>query len=236
MLAWHTSIRTQFITAVIILGGYWIWLCFIPVPDSSENPLTPAGSWNAWIDQHFLPGITYMNKPYDPEGLLSNIPAMVNATLGILAGQFIKTAKMGSDWKIVSALFLAGSISIRLGWLWNPFFPVNKDLWTSSYVLVTAGWSAILLAGFYTIFDVLGWRKAAYPLTLFGVNSILIYLSDSLFDWKYTTMSLFQSIRIYGCTKRRFFLVLPQIVWVKFIDLPLLDKGQDRHNESKLPF
>ena len=59
---------------------------------------------------------------------------------------------------------------------------------------LTAGWSAILLAGFYTIFDVLGWRKAAYPLTLFGVNSILIYLSDSLFDWKYTTMSLFGQI------------------------------------------
>ncbi|MGI9275030.1 MAG: transmembrane glucosamine N-acetyltransferase NagX [Endozoicomonas sp.] len=194
MLAWHTSIRTQGITAVIILIGYWFWLCYIPVPNASEGPLTPDGCWNAWIDQNFLPGVTFMNQPYDPEGLLSNIPAVVNATLGIITGHFIKTSRESSDWKLVSVLLAAGTISIILGWIWNPLFPVNKNLWTSSYVLVTAGWSSVLLAFFYILFDIFKWRKLAYPLIIFGTNSILIYVSASLFDWNYMTTNLFGGI------------------------------------------
>ena len=89
MLVWHTSLRTQVITAVSILLGYWLLLCFVPVPGGSAGDLSAAGSWNAWFDKYLLPGISYQNRVVDPEGVLSNIPAIVNALMGVFAGQLL---------------------------------------------------------------------------------------------------------------------------------------------------
>ena len=80
---------------------------------------------------------------------------------------------------------------LALGWLWNLTFPVNKDLWTSSFVLVTSGWSAILLATFYAFVDVLNFRKTVYPFVIIGANSIMIYLASSLLNWEYIAKSVF---------------------------------------------
>lgn len=198
MLIWHTSLRFQIITAISILVGYWIWLVFIPVPGGSAGVLTMQGSWNAWIDQHLLPGITYQNRATDPEGLLSNLPAIVNAILGIFAGRFIAKAPDLGEWKTVGILFTSGIICLALGWSWNLVFPVNKDLWTSSFVLVTSGWSAILLAIFYAFVDVLNFRKAVYPFIIIGANSIMIYLASSLLNWEYTAKSVFGGLVVAG--------------------------------------
>ncbi|MBE0378632.1 transmembrane glucosamine N-acetyltransferase NagX [Pseudoalteromonas prydzensis] len=191
MLVWHTSIRTQVFTAIGLLLGYWLLMCFIPVPGGVAGDLSAAGSWNAWFDTHFLPGISYQNRPVDPEGILSSFPAVINAMIGVFAGQLISRAQQIGEWKTASLLFIAGVISVCLGWLWDLQFPVNKELWTSSFVLVTVGWSAILLAAFYVLVDILNGQKLAYPFVIIGANSIIIYLASSLVDWTYISRSVF---------------------------------------------
>lgn len=191
MLVWHTSIRTQVFTAIGLLLGYWLLMCFIPVPDGVAGDLSAAGSWNAWFDTHFLPGISYQNRPVDPEGILSSFPAVINAMIGVFAGQLISRAQQIGEWKTASLLFIAGVISVCLGWLWDLQFPVNKELWTSSFVLVTVGWSAILLAAFYVLVDILNGQKLAYPFVIISANSIIIYLASSLVDWTYISRSVF---------------------------------------------
>ena len=194
MLVWHTSLRTQIITAVSLLLGYWILLCFIPVPGGQAGQLTMAGTWNAWVDQHLLPGISYQNRATDPEGLLSNVPAVVNALMGVFAGRLIAKANELGEWKTVGYLFAAGLVSLACGWAWNLIFPVNKDLWTSSFVLVTVGWSLLFLASFYAVVDLLNTQKYFYPFVIIGANSIIIYLASSLVKWEYIAQSVFGGV------------------------------------------
>ncbi|MBQ4809931.1 DUF5009 domain-containing protein [Pseudoalteromonas luteoviolacea] len=193
MLVWHTSLRTTGLVAGGILAGYWLLLNFIPVPGGSAGQLAApgTGSWNAWFDQNLLPGITYQNRPVDPEGSLSSVPAIVNAIAGVFAGQLIAKADKLGQWKVAGYLFAAGILSVALGWLWHLQFPVNKELWTSSFVLVTIGWSAILLAVFYALVDILNGQKFAYPFVIIGANSIIIYLASSLVNWDYVSLSVF---------------------------------------------
>ncbi|MCF2858215.1 DUF5009 domain-containing protein [Pseudoalteromonas sp. SMS1] len=193
MLVWHTSLRTTGMVAGAILIGYWVLLNFIPVPDGSAGQLSAPGtqSWNAWFDQNLLPGITYQNRPVDPEGILSSVPAIVNAIAGVFAGQLIAKAEKLGQWKVALWLFAAGLAGVALGWLWDLQFPVNKELWTSSFVLVTVGWSAILLAVFYALVDILNGQKLAYPFVIIGANSIIIYLASSLVNWEFVSLSVF---------------------------------------------
>ncbi|KTF17961.1 transmembrane glucosamine N-acetyltransferase NagX [Pseudoalteromonas sp. H105] len=191
MLVWHTSIRTQAFIAVGLLLGYWVLMSFIPVPGGSAGDLSAIGSWNAWFDKYLLPGISYQNRPVDPEGVLSSLPAVVNAMIGVFAGQLIAKASKLGEWKVAGILFACGVLSVCLGWLWDLQFPVNKELWTSSFVLVTVGWSAILLAIFYALVDILNGQKLAYPFVITGANSIIIYLASSLVNWEYISLSVF---------------------------------------------
>jgi predicted acyltransferase len=191
MLVWHTSIRTQVFTAAGLLLGYWVLMSFIPVPGGIAGDLSAAGSWNAWFDKHLLPGISYQNRAVDPEGVLSSLPAVVNAMIGVFAGQLIAKASKLGEWKVAGILFAIGVLSVCLGWLWDLQFPVNKELWTSSFVLVTVGWSAILLAIFYALVDILNGQKLAYPFVIIGANSIIIYLASSLVNWEYISLSVF---------------------------------------------
>ncbi|CAM3959391.1 transmembrane glucosamine N-acetyltransferase NagX [Pseudoalteromonas byunsanensis] len=196
LLVWHTSARVQAIVAVGILLFYWLLLCFIPVPGGDAGDLSAmgAGSWNAWFDKHLLPGISYQNRVVDPEGVLSSLPAIVNAIAGVFVGRFIAQAECFGQWRSVAMLFAAGVVSVLVGWIWDWHFPVNKELWSSSFVLVTVGWSAILFAAFYALVDVLNGQRLAYPFIIIGANSIIIYLASSLVNWTYISKSLFGAL------------------------------------------
>ncbi|TMN90420.1 DUF5009 domain-containing protein [Pseudoalteromonas phenolica] len=194
LLVWHFSLRVLAYSGVGILIFYWVLLCFIPVPGGVAGDLSAAGSWNAWFDKHLLPGISYQNRVVDPEGILSSLPAIVNAIAGVFAGQLIAKANERGEWKTCGILFGAGIVSLVLGWTWDLHFPVNKELWTSSFVLVTVGWSAILLAVFYAVVDILNGQKLAYPFVIIGANSIIIYLASSLVDWEYISRSVFGGV------------------------------------------
>ena len=194
LLVWHFSLRVLAYSGVGILIFYWVLLCFIPVPSGVAGDLSAAGSWNAWFDKHLLPGISYQNRVVDPEGILSSLPAIVNAIAGVFAGQLIAKANERGEWKICGMLFCAGVVSLVLGWTWDLHFPVNKELLTSSFVLVTVGWSAILLAAIYAAVDILNCQKLAYPFVIIGANSIIIYLASSLVDWEYISRSVFGGV------------------------------------------
>jgi len=181
MIVWHITLRWQIVTAIVILLGYWAL-------QAACGDFTPKGCVNAWVDQRFLPGLK-LGGVMDPEGLLSNIPAVVNAMLGVFAAKWLKYNIRLS--KKTSLLAGAGILLLAIGWLWNEILPVNKKLWTSSYVLVTGGWSCLLLALFYLIID--GWkiRPIGRLMAVFGANAILVYFAFAMIDWRYTSDHLF---------------------------------------------
>ncbi|MBS0041942.1 DUF5009 domain-containing protein [Shewanella sp. M16] len=191
LLVWHTSLRTQVIAALGILLGYGAMQLWLPFPGGQAGVLSPTESINAYVDSILLPGISYLGRTPDPEGLLSTIPAIVNALAGVFVGHFIVKSHPKGEWAKVGLLAAAGGACLALGWLLDGVIPVNKELWTSSFVLVTSGWSMLLLAVFYALVDVLKWQKTAFFFVVIGTNAIIIYLASSLVDWKYIAQSVF---------------------------------------------
>ncbi|MEI9866301.1 MAG: hypothetical protein WDN00_17440 [Limisphaerales bacterium] len=127
-----------------------------------------------YVDQKYLPGRKY-DGTYDPEGLLSTIPALVTGLLGIFAGLFLRKQSVPTA-KTAATLIIAGAASATVGWLWGMEMPVIKKLWTSSYVLVAGGYSAMLLGAFYWIVDVKKKTTWCLPFIWIGMNPITLYL------------------------------------------------------------
>ncbi len=173
----YTGTRGQLIWFCGILIGYWAVMKWIPVPGFGPGVLTPEGNLEAWVDRVLLPGKLH-RKVYDPEGLLSTVPAISTALSGILTGQFLRW--QSGRWPALKkglVMIIAGGVLIGLAWAWNPWFPINKNMWTSSFVLCTSGWSLLFLAVFYLVIDVAGFRTWSMPFVWIGMNSILIYLA-----------------------------------------------------------
>lgn len=188
------NLKKQLFWFTGILIGYCLVLKLIPVPNFGAGILTPEGSFTSYIDQQFLPGRLH-SKVYDPEGLFSTIPAIATALLGMFLGTFLKSKiSVTANEKIVIMLTSA-FILIGIGALWNYDFPINKRLWTSSFVCFVGGFSILFFTFFYWVIDVLGFHKWAFPLVLIGSNSILIYMaSEGLVNFKHTANFVFGGI------------------------------------------
>jgi predicted acyltransferase len=195
----NCNFKGQLIWFGVILLGYWAAMMLIPVPGYGAGNLTMAGSLESYIDRLLLPGRLH-DKIHDPEGILSTIPAIGTAMLGIFTGQFLKLES--AKWPMYKkgiALLIAGLVLIAIGYLWGISFPINKRLWTSSFVLFVGGWSLVLLSIFYLIIDVAGYRKWAFPFVLIGVNSIIIYLaSEGGIDFTRTAQYVFGGLIQYA--------------------------------------
>jgi predicted acyltransferase len=176
--------RARVAAFVAILLGYWALLAFVPAPGGVAGDLSKAGNLAGWVDRHTLPG--KILKPYygygDNEGLLSTIPAVATALLGGFAGEWLRTSR--SPGRKVAGLAVAGAAGVALGTAWGTAFPVIKNLWTSSFVLLAGGWSLLLLALFYGVIDGLGWRRWTLPLVVIGVNAITIYVVPRFLDFE----------------------------------------------------
>ena len=183
------KIRGQAIVLAVILLGYWALMELVPVPGYGAGVLTPEGNLAAFIDQKFLPGSFCCYTFGDNEGIVSTLPAIGSALLGVLAGHWLRSSHEGLKKGI--GLLLAGIVSLGVALVWNPFFPINKLIWTSSYVLFAGGWSLLLLGTFYLIIDVWGWRRWAFPFVVIGMNAITIYFGQKLIDFHYTADFLF---------------------------------------------
>jgi predicted acyltransferase len=186
----NCSLRVQIIWFAGLLLAYWAAMMLIPVPGFGAGVLTPEGNLEGYVDRILLPGKLH-RVVYDPEGLLSTIPAIGSAMLGIFTGQFLQNEKLTSVRKAVT--LLAGAVALLLaGSLWGIVFPVNKNMWTSSFVLFAGGWSMLLFALFYFIIDVAGYKKWSMPLVWVGCNSILIYMAaHGMVDFESTSAFLF---------------------------------------------
>ena len=180
-VAWlteHGSLRVQIATVVAALAGYWAALTFIPVPGAGAGVLTPAGNLASFIDRALL-GRHLLNPLSDPEGLLSTLPAIATAMCGVFAGDWLKGRRQPhhSAW-----LWAAGFAAMIAGLAWGRVFPINKNLWTSSFALFSAGLAAQALALFHWLVDVKGWRAWSRPLAAYGRNPLAAYFLSVGFD------------------------------------------------------
>jgi predicted acyltransferase len=186
----YSKQRAQIIWFCCILIGYWLLLKFNSAPGFPMGDLTMPGNFASFIDRSVIPGKLYLDI-HDPEGIVSTLPAISTGLLGILTGSYIKNGAAKGTKKALT-LTIAGVVFILLALLWNLDFPINKNLWTSSFVLLVGGLSLILLALFYYIIDVLGYVRWAFFFRIIGMNSILIYMSGHFINWEYTTNGFFQ--------------------------------------------
>lgn len=175
MLSLWLKPRGLAITAATLLIGYFLLLRFVPVPGIGAGNFAEGMNLTNYLDSIWLPGRKYDGN-HDPEGILSTLPAIATALLGLLAGKWLTGT--ASPMRKVGILITSGLLLLALGWAWHPFFPVIKKIWSSSFVLVAAGWSAILLGSFYFIVDVLGWRRGLAPFLWVGSNPIALYLGS----------------------------------------------------------
>jgi predicted acyltransferase len=173
-----------------ILIGYWLLLKFTSAPGFARGDLTIEGNFASYMDRMYLSGKLY-RKIHDPEGLFSTIPAIGTALLGILTGTMLKTQEMTKKKK-AAYMAIGGVILLVLSEIWNLDFPINKNLWSSSFVLHVGGYSLLLLSLFYYIIDVLGYKKWAFFFKIIGMNSILIYLSGKIINWEFANQGLFR--------------------------------------------
>jgi predicted acyltransferase len=182
--------RTQIIWFFGLIIGYWLLLKFNSTPGFPPGDLSMEGNFASYLDRNILPGKLYL-VIHDPEGLVATIPAISTGLLGILAGSYIKNSTVNGGIKAFR-IALLGIVFLGLSWVWNLDFPINKNLWSSSFVLHVGGWSLLLLALFYYIIDVLGYVKWSFFFRVIGMNSILIYMSSRFINWGYTTNAFFQ--------------------------------------------
>ncbi len=162
---------------LFLLAGYWAVMKLVPVPGYGAGVLEFEGNLCGFIDVKLLAGHLYKSS-FDPEGILSTFPAVATALLGTLTGDWL-LSKRGQQSKMVG-LFAAGIIFVIIGLLLQPLFPINKQLWTSTYVIFAAGAALILLGLCYGINDVMGQKKWAYPFLIFGTNAIAVYVGSTL--------------------------------------------------------
>jgi predicted acyltransferase len=181
MIFMWLKIRGQAISIGFILVTYWIIMMVVPVPGFGAGVWTPEGNLSAYIDRLLLPGRFCCYTFGDNEGILTTLPAIATTLLGGLAGHLLRSAL--EQRKKVLGLVAAGGSSLVLALIWGALFPINKLLWSSSYVLFAAGWSFLLLALFYWLVDVRGYQKWAFPFIIIGLNPITIYVLQSVFDF-----------------------------------------------------
>ena len=158
---------------------YWVVMTQIPNPAGVAGDLSPSGNWGAYIDRAvFGSHVWVSSKTWDPEGLLSTIPAIATTLLGIVAGLWLGANE--APERKVTGLLAGGIAAIAIGYAWHPAFPINKNLWTSAYVFFTAGAASVLLAIGYWIIDVRqvrGWTK---PFVILGTNAITLFVASGL--------------------------------------------------------
>ena len=166
-------------TIVFLLVGYWAVMKFVPVPSYGAGHLGKDDNLGAYVDRTLMGGHLWGESvTWDPEGILSTFPAIATLLIGILAGEWLRSER--ESGRKALGLVIAGIPLLLLGRLLDPYFPINKNLWTSTFVLFTGGFALLLFAVCYWVVDVRGWRKGATPSLVFGRNAILAYAVAAL--------------------------------------------------------
>jgi len=175
-----TRPRTQAIIAVALLVVYCLLMTQVAAPGYYAGDLTKEGSLASYIDHRILgPHIWKAGKVYDPEGILSTMGALATTLFGVLTGSLIRS-KDRTPIEKVAHMFIAGVCCVIVGWIWNAWFPINKSLWTSSYVFFTGGLALQFLGLCYWLIDIKGYKWWTKPFVIFGVNAIVLFVGTGL--------------------------------------------------------
>jgi predicted acyltransferase len=176
--------RVQAVTAGALLVGYWLLMTKVAAPGQEAGDLSPDGNLAGYVDRLVLGSrhIWQATRVYDPEGILSTLPATATTLLGVLAGHWLRAGQVAGrpGGQIVGGLAVGGLAAAALGWLWGLAFPVNKPLWTSSYALLMAGLAALVLAACHWVIEVRGRRGWAAPFAVLGVHALTLFFLSSL--------------------------------------------------------
>ncbi len=172
--------RVQAAVAAALLVGYWVVMTRVAAPGHAPGDLSPAGNLAGYVDRMILGPrhIWQVSRFYDPEGILSTLPALATTLLGVLAGHWLRKAP--PPRRLLGGLVTGGLAATALGWSWGLWFPVNKSLWTSSYVLLMAGFAALALAACHWLVEIRGARRWAAPFAVFGINALALFFLSSL--------------------------------------------------------
>jgi predicted acyltransferase len=179
LLYLKTTLKTQIIVASTILIGYWAVMTLIPVPGIGLANLDKETNLASWIDSVFLKNHVWaVTKTWDPEGILSTIPAIASGIIGLLIGQLLNRPL--PKLEIVKKMGITGIILIILGLLWSITFPLNKSLWTSSFVLYTSGIAILSLTIFYYVIDVTNYKNWTKLFLVWGVNPMIVFFFSEI--------------------------------------------------------
>lgn len=192
LIVMRTDLRGRLLWIVGLLIGYWAALRFIPVPGFGAGDFTAGHTLTDYLDRLLVPGALYQGDR-DPEGLGGVVPAIATALLGAITGQMLMRSDR-SGFQKTFRMFIGGLVCLGLGWAWDQEsvlrFPINKNLWSSSFVLYCAGWSLELLVLFYLVIDVWKWRWGSTFFIVIGANSIFIYMAPQFIDFYFTASQI----------------------------------------------
>jgi predicted acyltransferase len=185
LLTMKTTLKQQVVILAVLLYGYWFLQTLVPVPGYNEIGALllnrPEATLSAWLDRTVLglPHLWVGSVTWDPEGILSTVPAIGTVILGVFTGRWLTRKEIPIEERL-NALFVVGAIAMVVGMMWNWSFPINKSLWTSSYVMFTGGMAAIALAVCVWVIDVKGIRRGTKPFVIYGMNPIIAYVGSGV--------------------------------------------------------
>ena len=194
--------------AIILLIGYWALMTFVPVPGYGAGHLGKDDNLGAYVDRALMRGHLWSESvTWDPEGLLSTFPAIASLLIGILAGEWLRSDRLAKQKAL--GLAAAGLALLVAGRVLHPYFPINKNLWTSSFVMFTGGFALLALAFCYWIVDLRAWRAWTWPFLVFGMNAILAYalaaiVSEVSTDFEFSD-SAGRDTTLHGWLYQRYF-------------------------------
>jgi predicted acyltransferase len=212
--------KMQVIWFAGLLIGYWVILKITSAPGFPIGNLTMEGNFASFVDRTILPG-KLSKGIHDTVGFFNNIPAISTALAGIITGIYLKRTDIDRKKKTVT-MVICGIISLLIAQIWNLDFPINKNMWSSSFVMHTTGLSLLLLSMFYYIIDVLGYKKWAFFFKVIGMNSILIYMSGKFINWSYTNKAFFQWLNDLVGTPYNALIMVFCLLLIKWLFLNLL--------------
>ena len=174
------GVRGRVASTLAVLALYWVLMMAVPVPGYGTGSFEMEGNFSRYVDGLFLSGHMYsQTKTWDPEGIVSTLPAIATTMFGIFAGMVLRTAQ-SAERKAVW-LFFAGNLMVLAGLMLSTWMPINKQLWTVSYSVFVGGLAAVVFASCYWLVDVLHWRRFATPFAIYGVNALAVYVLSGLF-------------------------------------------------------
>jgi predicted acyltransferase len=190
LIVLKAGLRGRILWLIGLLASYWLMMRFIPVPGIGAGVLEPGANFAAWVDSLFLNGHmwSYYAGAWDPEGIVSTIPAIATTLFGVLTGQWLRASF--SERRKVAGMVCAGLVLLIAGYILDRWLPINKSIWTSTFSIFMAGLALLCLSFFHWLIDTAGFSRWAKPFIVLGLNPIAIYVLSIILDTTLRSMNL----------------------------------------------